>query len=427
MASLPEPPPLFDVHGSRSERREVLDTAAEVPGALPAVASFASRQLVPAAQSFVAIEPGQNYTAAFAQATSFVAPNPGHAWSAGNHADGFQSRPQVSSFICAQSDGGADLDQLAPPEVGAHMRPDQTQAWPPQHEVPQATGSRQLQSQLSESWPRSQSSPLHAPGGLSRGSPSPTGPAPLAWSHLPRGVDDPSHHTRAGPAPDYKTRPPVGWEEMRRVQMWDTEPSATGSKLDAQRHSQTQFSSAGHGIQQLEMSAQARAIRIRIGSMSLATGARASLFEEVSYRVSLQLGSPAPKWVESATRCQHPRHSRRIAADGRYSTTVECAFDEVIDIAWFPAADSLAKIAADVWMERVSVSDRVDTMLNQFGLGSAVNPGYQRLYLGRALADRPPIGVKDHLFSWPVQSNPQTAARDAALPLAVEIAVEWVF
>lgn len=190
-----------------------------------------------------------------------------------------------------------------------------------------------------------------------------------------------------------------------------------------------------------------RVVRIRVGTLEFHGGGLGfpGLFETSGFRVLLQLpsrcspalaasGGPAPwacsRWSEElpATQQQALRYSREVSPDGRYATRVRCEFDEAFDLPLPPAAGygpGSIELRVDVWLERRTMLERLDSWLNAVGLGASL-PEYDRTWFARVVAVLPEEGVDMMPKPWPVLVAPQHEAAGTPPPKTLSLGVEWV-
>lgn len=148
------------------------------------------------------------------------------------------------------------------------------------------------------------------------------------------------------------------------------------------------------------------------------------LFETVSFRVLLQLGvQPPVRWAADArvSQPQALKYSRVISENGRYSAKLSCNLCEAFA---FTVGDSAAseQLAADVWLEKQTVFEHLDRILDSVGLGNNL-PDYERTWLGRATVLLPPQGVEAVPQAWPVMAD---RSLDGPFPRSLSLAMEWV-
>jgi len=191
------------------------------------------------------------------------------------------------------------------------------------------------------------------------------------------------------------------------------------------------------------------AIRVRIGSVDFNTaGGSAGLFETVSFRVLLQQGGdrPAalkvgclnwPRWIENgpATKPVQLKYGRVVSESGVYKTRFTCEYDEDIDLPWetnqvsngkgsdVQSAGAAAHLSADVWLERRTAIEKLDSMLSMIGLGNDFAE-YERVWLGRSVFSLPPVGVESMVYPWPVEVD--GARCEGPVPKSITVGIEWV-
>jgi len=198
-----------------------------------------------------------------------------------------------------------------------------------------------------------------------------------------------------------------------------------------------------------------RGIRIRCGVLEFggaANGTSTGLFDSVRFRVALRWGGdrPAaamvaanpsghgvapylverPRWQDNgpATQPKQLKFGRTVAQDGSYMARVSCDCDEAIDLPWPPViignAAATPQLAADVWLERRSAVEKIDSVLSMFGMGAGLTE-YERVWLGRAFVCLPPVGSDSMLYPWPVEVD-GVIGHDGPLPKFLSVGIEWV-
>lgn len=200
-------------------------------------------------------------------------------------------------------------------------------------------------------------------------------------------------------------------------------------------------------------------LRVLVGKLEFqgtgSIGSMPGIFDSVTFRIHLQFGgmrttdmaalaSPElvrfrPKWIDGGpvTEPQRPKYGRHVSTDGRYSAKIYCDFDEGIDLPWPGAAADVSSvsragpsqlmpghISADVWIERRTAVERIDTILSKIGLGGDL-PEYDHVWLGRAVASLPAEGNDTVPFPWPVEAD-EKAASEGPVPRAIALGIEWV-
>jgi hypothetical protein len=149
------------------------------------------------------------------------------------------------------------------------------------------------------------------------------------------------------------------------------------------------------------------------------------LFESAGFRVLVQLGSQAKKrWMGDdgpVTQKQMTRYSRVVSSDGRYKARMSCEFDEAVDLPR-PSGSVPQELVADIWMERRTVVEFVDSILDTVGLGNNL-PQFDHTWVGRATVTLPPEGVDAIPKAWPVNSE---LPGDGAHPHSLSVGIEWV-
>jgi hypothetical protein len=171
----------------------------------------------------------------------------------------------------------------------------------------------------------------------------------------------------------------------------------------------------------------ASSIRIRLGMLEFVSDSVGAIgmFDQVTFRVAVQLGSSAAKrWLDNGphTETRTMKYGRSISNEGRYEAKFCCSFDEALDLSWPPPDPLVDKIAVDIYIERVTVADHLDRVLGNLGLHRPADT--DRRWLGRALADLPPEGVDDLPFAWPVEA---CRLENAPVPQTMSVGVEWVY
>mmetsp|Transcript_144310 Transcript_144310/g.359731 ORF Transcript_144310/g.359731 Transcript_144310/m.359731 type:complete len:375 (+) Transcript_144310:80-1204(+) len=179
-------------------------------------------------------------------------------------------------------------------------------------------------------------------------------------------------------------------------------------------------------------SAARRWVRIRLGTLDVRAsngGGGLALLETSGLRVSLQFGAEAPaRWIPGgpATRNrQSLKYSRLVSGDGQYSTRACCEFDEEIDLPWsleLQQRSQPIQVAADIWLEKRTVAEKLDSLLDRVGLGSDL-PECDRTWLGRAVCLLPPEGEDTVPQPWPVITDVNS---NGPLPKTLTVGVEWI-
>lgn len=179
-----------------------------------------------------------------------------------------------------------------------------------------------------------------------------------------------------------------------------------------------------------EDDAEPLCLRVHIGRLNfkgLAHGAGGGIFEQVSFRVSVSLPSSTPKWIdgEHSTPPKTAAFHRVVPQNGRYYTVLACDFDDYINFPWtgknklepFPCES----VAADVWLEKVTLFDKVEKLLGELGIGDG--PKLDHLWLGRAVANAPTSATDA-----PFQNTLVDATHEANYPepSSIDIGIEWV-
>jgi len=192
---------------------------------------------------------------------------------------------------------------------------------------------------------------------------------------------------------------------------------------------------------------QYRAVRVRLGKLDFVGagsgfGGALGLFDTTVFRILLQFGGqrPAallandglmvkPRWFDNgpSTQPQRMKFGRAVSEDGLYTARFTCNFDEAIDLPW-PAQPvpgqphPPGQLSADVWIEKRTVLEKLDSVLDKIGLGTNL-PEYDRSWVGRAVASLPYEGSDSMPYPWPVEGD---GAVDGVLPKTLSIGVEWV-
>lgn len=198
-----------------------------------------------------------------------------------------------------------------------------------------------------------------------------------------------------------------------------------------------------------------RSMRVLVGKLEFrgtgSIGGVPGIFDSVGFRVRLQYGGlrttdmavlPGPdmlrfrpKWVDGGpvTEPLRPKYGRTVSSDGRYNSRVFCDYDEGIDLPWPPVVPDMhlsgpgqlpGHISADVWLERRTTLERVDSILTKIGLGGGV-PEYDHVWLGRAVASLPAEGTDTTPFPWPVEVE-ENPATEGPVPRSIVLGIEWV-
>lgn len=179
---------------------------------------------------------------------------------------------------------------------------------------------------------------------------------------------------------------------------------------------------------EIDPSRARQCLRVRLGTLDFHCNAGLgipALFETSGMRVQLHFGASAPvRWVPYGPTTVHQqflKFSRQVSRDGRYGVRVACEFDEEIDLPW-PVGHPPTELAADVWLEKRTMAERLDSLLERVGLGNDL-PEYERTWLGRALCRVPEQGDDVVPQGWQV-----LASADAVgpVPQALTVGFEWV-
>merc|ERR1712032_331281 len=81
-------------------------------------------------------------------------------------------------------------------------------------------------------------------------------------------------------------------------------------------------------------------------------------------------------------------------------------------------------LSADVWLERRTLVEKIDSILGHIGMGS--NLPDERRFLGRVTVQLPDIGADDIMQVIPVEQNRSVHDWEGPVPITLSIAVEWV-
>lgn len=173
-----------------------------------------------------------------------------------------------------------------------------------------------------------------------------------------------------------------------------------------------------------------RLVRIRLGTLDVrpaAGGGAPALLEKSGLRVSLQLGADVPvRWIQGGPATQNQKslkYSRLVSGDGQYATRVSCEFDEEIDLPWSCEQHPRpVQLSADIWLEKRTVAERLDSILDRVGLGSDL-PEFDRTWLGRAVCLLPDEGEDTVPEPWPVIAG---ANSNGPVPTTLTVGVEWL-
>jgi len=173
---------------------------------------------------------------------------------------------------------------------------------------------------------------------------------------------------------------------------------------------------------------QAGKLRVHVGTLlfdSFGGLGASGLFETSGFRVLLQLGSRPPMlWSPSvpATERSELKYSKTVSDDGKYAASLRCEFHEDIEVP-VPEGSSPELLCADVWMERRTVIEQFDSILDYVGLGNNL-PEFDRIFLARIATSIPPPGVEAFLQDYPVQMLEKSS--DGPRPKAVSVGMEWM-
>lgn len=147
------------------------------------------------------------------------------------------------------------------------------------------------------------------------------------------------------------------------------------------------------------------------------------LFETSVFRILIQKGGRAPtSWAEElpASKQRELSYTRIVSDDGRYSARISCDFNEVLELP-FPEDGIPELLSADLWHERRTVVETLDSILDKVGLGNNL-PEFERKFLGRARISIPPLDVEAVPQVWPIQAD---RTCDGPVPKELSVNVAW--
>merc|ERR1712224_741087 len=126
------------------------------------------------------------------------------------------------------------------------------------------------------------------------------------------------------------------------------------------------------------------------------------------------------------TQKQMTKYSRVVSSDGQYKARMSCEFDEAVDLPRPSGSEppQAEELVADIWMERRTVVEFVDSILDTVGLGNNL-PQFDHTWVGRATVTLPPEGVDAIPKAWPVNSELDHTG-DGAFPHSLSVGIEWV-
>lgn len=172
------------------------------------------------------------------------------------------------------------------------------------------------------------------------------------------------------------------------------------------------------------------AVRIYLGTLDFQGGSAlggfglSGLFETAGFRIQVHLGAqPHKRWLDDgpATHKQVLKYGRVVTNEGRYGSRICCEFDEAFDLPW-PGELRPEQVVADIWLERRTVVEQLDSILDSVGLGNDL-PDFERIWAGRAVASLPAQGEDALPRAWPVAAD---SSLSGPLPRALSVGVEWV-
>eukprot|EP00928_Gymnodinium_smaydae_P029696 TRINITY_DN22295_c0_g1_i1.p1 TRINITY_DN22295_c0_g1~~TRINITY_DN22295_c0_g1_i1.p1 ORF type:complete len:598 (-),score=150.36 TRINITY_DN22295_c0_g1_i1:59-1852(-) len=170
-----------------------------------------------------------------------------------------------------------------------------------------------------------------------------------------------------------------------------------------------------------------RMLRVQVGRLEFEGSGGLGfqgLLESAGFRVTARLGGRGERRFDDGapmTSKQELRYTKTVSENGNYGAVIGCSFDEALDLAW-PPENPPEQVAVDIWLERQTVVEQFDRLLDAFGFGNGL-PEFDRIWVGRAVAQLPPDGVDAVPFAWPVLAD---AAHEGPLPKSLSLGVEWV-
>mmetsp|Transcript_51646 Transcript_51646/g.120908 ORF Transcript_51646/g.120908 Transcript_51646/m.120908 type:complete len:494 (+) Transcript_51646:87-1568(+) len=155
--------------------------------------------------------------------------------------------------------------------------------------------------------------------------------------------------------------------------------------------------------------ATSQGLQVHLGVIEFGVGGSlglSSLFDQVSFRVSLLAGRPVARWTEGliCTGALGLKYSRIVCQDGRYVPKIICEVNQVLVLPWSAEENEIAgtptQLVADIWLERTCIIDRLDHMMSTLGLTNSAAT-LERLWVGRAVVTGTCAGKE--LYPWPVE------------------------
>jgi len=150
------------------------------------------------------------------------------------------------------------------------------------------------------------------------------------------------------------------------------------------------------------------------------------LFESSGYRARVHLGEQKQQgWNnEGAVTEKRPlKYSRVVFNDGKYTHRISCEFDEAFDLPWPTGQhEQIAHVSVDLWLERRTVVERLDSLLDTVGLGNDL-PSFDRTWVGFMTVDLPPQGQDTIPQPWPVKN---ACSDEGPTPKHLSLGVEWL-
>jgi len=173
-----------------------------------------------------------------------------------------------------------------------------------------------------------------------------------------------------------------------------------------------------------------RCLRVYLGTLEFqGCGAGlglSGLFESSGYRARVHLGEQKQQgWNDegAVTEKQPLKYSRVVSNGGKYTHRISCEFDEALDLPWpMEKHEKTAHVSVDLWLEKRTVVERLDSLLDTVGLGNDM-PLFDRTWVGFMTAILPPQGQDTIPQPWPVKN----ACRfEGPKPKHLSLGVEWL-
>jgi len=173
-----------------------------------------------------------------------------------------------------------------------------------------------------------------------------------------------------------------------------------------------------------------RCLRVYLGTLEFhGCGAGlglSGLFESSGYRARVHLGEQKQQgWNnEGAVTEKRPlKYSRVVFNDGKYTHRISCEFDEAFDLPWPTGQhEQIAHVSVDLWLERRTVAERLDSLLDTVGLGNDL-PSFDRTWVGFMTVSLPHQGQDTIPQPWPIKN---ACKFEGPTPKHLSLGVEWL-